>query len=113
MESKRHWSDTLFRLTGAVLVATTVHGIAFPMPSRACDTAMICAWKRTFYATNAVDSPLRAYFTPRRPNCNCAAGSIGWFPPAVSDGLSPPVFVRLGEIPNDMQLVGPPTTGQQ
>ncbi|MEX2317006.1 MAG: hypothetical protein WD669_07635 [Pirellulales bacterium] len=48
---------------------------------------------------------------PRKPNCDCWGGP--WSaetPPACAGAELPPAeFVRLGQIPNDGQIAGPPT----
>jgi hypothetical protein len=85
-----------------------------PINCRACDTAMICAWKRTFYAVDALKTPLRAYFVPRRPNWDCWGAPLAGCDPAcqIAVGIEPAGFERLGRIPNDFELsggtVGPP-----
>jgi hypothetical protein len=75
---------------------------------RACDTAMICAWRRTFWAVDALKTPLRPYFVPRRPNCDCWGGQFAGFNPAcaVLVGVEPAGMERLGRIPNDLDLSG-------
>jgi hypothetical protein len=70
---------------------------------QAFDTAMICAWQRTFHTYNYVQSPLRAYNMPRQPNWD-GWGGQSFRPtdceaPATYDS---PGFERLGRIPNDL-----------
>jgi len=75
--------------------------------TRAFDTAMICAWQRTFHIYNYIDSPLRVYSMPRRSNCGCwgwQAGSETAFQGPVA--YESPGLERLGRIPNDSVLGG-------
>jgi hypothetical protein len=88
-------------------------GPCLPIASRchAADTAMICAWHRTFHAYNGLHSPLRNYYMNRRPNCYCwGAVPAGW-----SQSAGPPLswgpvgFERMGQIPNDVDVtIGAP-----
>jgi hypothetical protein len=82
-----------------------------PPRCQACDTAMMCAWRRTFYAQNALATPLRGYFILRSPNCDCwgAPWSGEAAPACACVPLPPAEFLRLGQIPNDGQVAGPPT----
>ena len=64
-------------------------------------------WKRTAYAQNALNQPLRPYFVPRRPgDCArepyCDAGCS--CPPPAAMGFQPVRFERLGQIPNEVGL---------
>jgi hypothetical protein len=87
------------------LLTAAIFWVSYAAAGLACDTEMICAWKRTFYTHNYVNSPLRPYNMPRTPNLS------GWGGPI--DGAQtcqqPPVmlsqgFERLGRIPNDIDL---------
>lgn len=70
---------------------------------RAFDTAMICAWKRTFYTYNYIHSPLRAYNMPRVTNCDCwGSQATGLGDCQVPVGFESAGFERLGRIPNDL-----------
>jgi hypothetical protein len=87
---------------------------AFAAEGQACDTEMICAWKRTFYTHNYLDSPLRPYYMPRTPNC------IGWgASPQPGHACQQPAeimpsgFERLGRIPNDATLGAIPPAAPQ
>lgn len=101
----------LVRWSAVALLLLGVAGIPQPPCCQAGDTAMLCAWRRTFYAQDALKTPLRGYFMPRKPNCDCWGGP--WSaetPPACAGAELPPAeFVRLGQIPNDGQIAGPPT----
>jgi hypothetical protein len=89
----------------ATAIAVVTAWISLATGSDACDTEMICAWKRTFYTYNYLDSPLRPYIMPRIPNCNCWGAPLAdWRAchvevPPMSQG-----FERLGRIPNDVDL---------
>jgi hypothetical protein len=87
------------------LLTTASLWLSYAAVSVACDTEMICAWKRTFYTHNYVNSPLRPYSMPRTPNLAGWGSPIGGGPAC----QQPPVilsqgFERLGRIPNDMDL---------
>jgi hypothetical protein len=75
----------------------------------ACDTVMIAAWRRTFYAPYAVNTPVRGYFIPRRPNCDCWGGApLGWAAtPVCAAEIEATGIERLGRIPNELDLSGP------
>lgn len=103
----------LFRGVAVALVAIGLAEVCYPSNCRGGDSPMICAWRRTFYAQDGLKSPLRGYFMPRRPNCDCWGGSYGSGESTAvgSDGIAPAQFVRLGQIPNDLQLIGPAAPG--
>ena len=119
----------LLALSAAVAVA--------PSGSLACDSAMICAWQRTWHGPYAPATPLRGYFVPRMPGrcdrevystgCDCAGDSLGsesavrfncpapgpgWmYPPEAGIGFEPVQFQRLGQIPNDLGIGAAPPAG--
>jgi hypothetical protein len=103
MRTNQTWSYVR-RLAMATAMALPVC-LAVADAGRACDTEMICAWKRTFYTYNYLYSPLRPYNMPRIPNCNCwgtelAEGAACQLPTVpLAQG-----FERLGRIPNDVDL---------
>jgi hypothetical protein len=92
-----------------------------------------CAWSETWHAPYALETPLRGYYIPRTPGCcsrefeagTCGCGvanagcstsgaRYGWcYPPEAGVGFEPVQFERLGQVPNDMELGGLPTPGQQ
>ena len=92
-----------------------------------------CAWSETWHAPYTLETPLRGYYIPRRPGCcsrefeagGCGCGvanagcspagaRYGWcYPPEAGVGFEPVQFERLGQVPNDMELGGLPTPGQQ
>jgi hypothetical protein len=93
-----------------------------------------CAWKRTWHAPNALDTPLRQYYIPRPPACcwpdgsayGCGYAVEGSFDsfdylkcqcqndsanrplvaPDASTGFSPAGFERLGQVRNELDVVG-------
>ncbi len=79
-----------------------------PAVCHGCDSAMICAWQRTFWAEDDLRTPLRGYFIPRRPNCACwvGAGPTDQSASVACDGIGPAEFIRLGKVPNDLQMLG-------
>jgi hypothetical protein len=95
------------RLTGAfgAVLATLAAGAS---ATYAFDGHTAHAWKRTFYAYNAFEQPLRPYFIPRQPgNCareECCTDSAGCYPPSAAAGFEPLRFERLGHIPNDLTV---------
>lgn len=97
----------------AVLTILAATAIEFcpARPCQAVDSPMVCAWRRTFWAQDCLKSPLRGYFMPRHPNCDCWGGSyqfgITSYAPA-TDGMAPAEMVRLGQIPNELSMGGPP-----
>jgi hypothetical protein len=98
-----------FKLNGCLALAISAFGGALLGPAAECrafDTAMICAWKRTFYTQNYLDSPLREYNMPRRAYCDCWGGTApGWSPVWQAPAeLEPARFERLGRIPNELEL---------
>jgi hypothetical protein len=102
--------------TVLILMAT-----ALCSPCAACGEATICAWKRTWHAPNALATPLRQYYVPRRPG-NCCEDPAGMCGDAVYGAESehavgnpyghaeipvePRVFDQLGRIPNDLAIAG-------
>ena len=92
-----------------------------------------CAWSETWHAPYTLETPLRAYYVPRTPGCcsreyeagGCGCGvastgcspsgaKYGWnYPPETGVGFEPVQLERLGQVPNDMELGGLPTPGQQ
>jgi hypothetical protein len=92
-------------------VINSVAGLALLLcaatePCQAVDTAMICAWKRTFHAYDALRTPLRGYYMIRQPNYLCWDGSIGGGREHEQGPVTygPVGFERLGQIPNDIDL---------
>ena len=86
-------------------VATLVVAIA-AASCHAGNGQTVHAWKRTFYAYNALEQPLRPYFVPRRPG-DCSRetryGGPGCpYPPSAAMGFEPVHFERLGHIPNEL-----------
>lgn len=97
-----------------------------------CGTSCACApcgclidgntkyqWARTWHAPNALATPLNRYFIPRTPG-RCGSGSsyASWneccrtgqygspYPPEAAAGFEPEYFERLGQVPNELDLVG-------
>jgi hypothetical protein len=76
-------------------------------------------WARTWHGPNALATPLNQYFTPRVPG-RCGSGSsyASWnecnrtgqygaaYPPEAATGFEPVYFERLGQVPNELDLVG-------
>ena len=91
-----------FMVAAGTLLATVAHSGA----CQAFHGQTAHAWKRTFYAYNALDRPLRPYFVPRRPgDCGREAFSQApgcAYPPSAAMGFEPVQFERLGHIPNDV-----------
>ena len=83
---------------------------AQPANCDAGDSAMIRAWKRTFYGPNPLATPLRGYFVPRLPSCGLGwqADDCGCQPTEWLAGLESPEFERLGQIPNDLDVGAAP-----
>jgi hypothetical protein len=91
---------------------------------RLVDECTHCAWRRTWYGPNALATPLRQYYIPRPPECSdCDGYAAGYvlenFPaesghvvvstvvsPEAAAGFSPARFERLGQIPNELDVVG-------
>jgi hypothetical protein len=90
----------------AALVLATAADVLLPAACQATDGQMVCAWRRTFWAQDALKTPLRGYYTPRQPNCDCWGGSydLGTNPACGIDSFGPAEFTRLGQIPNDLSL---------
>jgi hypothetical protein len=94
-----------------------------------------CAWKRTWHAQNSLDGPLRGYYIPRPPHCSdfgswnsCCGQPAGYGGPSVEYseaapsavvaqefvGFEPVHFERLGQVPNELDIMGPdPATSAQ
>jgi hypothetical protein len=101
---------------------------------RLVDGCTKCAWKRTWHAPNALDTPLRQYYIPRPPACcwsagwasGCGCGGGNGYdsfdylkcqcqnnnadrPPIVADvdtGFAPVQFQRLGQVRNELDVAG-------
>jgi hypothetical protein len=99
----------MVRRSVLALVLTALAGLSQAAPCHAGDTEMLCAWRRTFYAPDGLKTPLRRYFMPRRPNCDCWGGtsSAEGILAGVAVELPTAEFVRLGQIPNDGQVAVP------
>jgi len=125
----------LFLRILALAVATAAATAA--VDCRGGESAMICAWKRTFFGPNALATPLRGYFVPRPPGCgdparpavlgpdcaspvvpspDCASrlvldpgfASRVFLEPGTDVGLGPVGLERLGQIPNDTDFGATP-----
>jgi hypothetical protein len=126
-------SYPLARIVSPLFLSLSAAIASLPNVGSACDTAMICAWQRTWHGPNALAMPLRGYFIPRVPGrCDRAAYAGGWdwdaragyvascaahgecsntsggfpYPPEAGIGFEPVQFERLGKLPNDFG-VGP------
>lgn len=76
-------------------------------------------WARTWHAPNALATPLSRYFIPRKlGRCGSGARYASWnecshtaeygapYPPEAAAGFEPEYFERLGQVPNELDLVG-------
>lgn len=103
---------------------------------RCCEFRLVngctrCAWRRTWYGPNALATPLNPYFIPRPAQCcNCGglfdgcgyavnesygtcdgercdtASAANVYPPELGDAFGPAKLERLGQIRNEMDMVG-------
>lgn len=76
-------------------------------------------WARTWHAPNALATPLSRYFIPRKlGRCGSGSSYASWnegngnsqygapYPPEAAAGFEPEYFERLGQVPNELDLVG-------
>ena len=74
-------------------------------------------WSRTWHAQNSVIQPVTPYYIPRTPGY-CGSGSkygASEFAAAPLVGFEPLQFERLGQVPNELDVLGnlngpPPAT---
>ena len=123
---RRYLSNTFRVLFPAISLAV--------IPAAACpawcgcgivDSHTRCMWSRTWHGPNALATPLNQYFIPRTPanccgpgGCGCGAGCVGPeagiacnygglpYPAAAAAGFEPVAFERLGQVPNELDIVG-------
>jgi hypothetical protein len=120
----RHVTSTFskrLRFIVPVLSALTISAatsFAAPAHRGLFDGSTRYNWARTWHAPNALATPLNQYFIPRTPG-NCGSGSTytAWcsgcgpyggvpYPPGASAGFEPVQFERLGQVPNELDLLG-------